>query len=338
MRESDILNHSMLIDVVRPETWEELNDQVKSYLDLAPRVRARVYNGLSQAVYEVSQSTAQFMSHKKAIGVILGQTSAFEGLLGYYYKETYEVHTRPHTQITDVKEWVESLKKDTCFVLFSEDHPVTGELYPFADELDRLLNEKRIFSFRVSHAQHFYTSPEVRPYSVRLCSFDSRAAVAIVGERFRSPSMMAHNMSWDGVDFVSILEKSKAGRAQNTLLMEQVEKDLSSVAEPYFKAGQSRLSDRAVMVFKDVSAEALAQRIFQQLGLSPAEGWQQLATTNMCHWSVVKMFHHWWEPAPSLETLRGMLIIGPELLNTKDFAKIVISSYEDIKAQQSWNV
>lgn len=338
MRESDILICSMLIDVVRPETWEELNDQVKSYLGLAPRVRARVYNGLSQAVYEISQSTAQFMSHKKAIGVILGQTSAFEGLLGYYYKETYEVHTRPHTQITDVKEWVESLKKDTCFVLFSEDHPVTGELYPFAEELDQLLNEKRIFSFRISHAQHFYTNPEIRPYSVRLCSFEPHAAVAVVGERFRSPSMMAHNMSWDGIDFVSILEKSKEGRAQNPLLVEQVEKDLAQVAAPYFASGQTRLYDRAVCVFPDVSAEALAHKIFQTLGLSPDQGWQKLATTNMCHWSVVKMFRHWWEPAPSLETLRGMLVVGPELLNTKDFAKIVISSYEDIKAQQSWNV
>ncbi|UXR64541.1 hypothetical protein EZJ49_15840 [Bdellovibrio bacteriovorus] len=328
----------MLIDVVRPETWEELNDQVKSYLGLAPRVRARVYNGLSQAVYEISQSTAQFMSHKKAIGVILGQTSAFEGLLGYYYKETYEVHTRSHMQITDVKEWVESLKKDTCFVLFSEDHPVTGELYPFAEELDRLLNEKRIFSFRVSHFQHFYDNSEIRPYSVRLCSYEPQAAVAVVGERFRSPSMMAHNMSWDGVDFVSVLEKSRVGRTQNPLLVEQVEKDLSAVATPYFQPGQMRLTDRAVCVFKDVSAEALAQTIFQRLGVTAEEGWRQLATTNMCHWSVVKMFHHWWEPAPSLETLRGLLIIGSDFLNTKDFAKTVISSYEDIKSQQSWNV
>jgi hypothetical protein len=91
-------------------------------------------------------------------------------------------------------------------------------------------------------------------------------------------------------------------------------------------------------VFPDVSAEALAHSLFRKLGLSDAEGGQKLATTNMCHWSAIRMFRHWWEPCPSQEELRGLLIFGPELLNTKDFAKLVISSYEEIKAQQSWNV
>lgn len=328
----------MLIDVVRPETWEELNDHVKSFLGLVPRVRARAYRGISQAVYEVSQATAQFMSHKKSIGVIQGQTSVFEGLLGYYYKETYEVNVRSHTQISDVKEWVESLKKETCFVLFSEDHPVTGEVYPFVEELDRLLNEKRIFAFRVSHFRHLYAADEVRPYSVRLCSYAPDAAVAVLGERFRSPAMMAQNMSWGGDDFLRQLQKARPAAGENRLLVEKFENEISAVAAPYFSDGVARLYDRAVCVFPDVSADALAHHVFQKLGLSVEEGWSQLSTTNMCHWSAVKMFRHWWEPAPSVEALRGLLIVGPELLNTKDFAKLLISSYEDIKAQQSWSV
>lgn len=328
----------MPIDVVRPETWEELNDQVKSFLGLATRVRARAYYGIFQAVYEVSQATAQFMSHKKSIGVVLGQTSLFEGLLGYYYKETYEVNVRSHTQMTDVKEWVESLKKETCFVLFSEDHPVTGEVYPFAEEMDRLLNEKRIFAFRVSHARHFYVSEEIRPYSVRLCSHAPDVAVALLGERFRSPPMMAHNMAWKIDRFLDQLRTARPSNGENRLIVEKLESELSSVAAPYFADGASRLYDRAVCVFAEVSAEALAGRVFKQLGLGEDEGWSQLATTNMCHWSAIKMFRHWWEPTPSTETLRGLLIVGPELLNTKDFAKLLRSSYEDIKAQQSWSV
>lgn len=328
----------MLIDVVRPESWEELNDQVKTCLGLAPAIRARAYRGLSQAVYEISQSTAHFLSHKKAIGVVQGQTPVFEGLLGYYYKETYEVNARSYTQITDVKEWVDSLKKDTCFVLFSEDHPVTGELYPFADELDRLLNEKRILSLRVSHARHFHESVEIRPYSVRLCSYTPTVSVAMLGERFRSPALQAQNQAWSEGDFIKEMTTARDGRSVNRLLVEKFESEVSSVASLFFKEGTPRLFDRALCVLPDVSAEAVAQKIFKSLGLAEEAGWEKLETTNMCRWDAIKMFRHWWEPTPAADTLRGLLIVGPELLATKDFAKLLISSYEDIKAQQSWNV
>ncbi|MDG0815667.1 hypothetical protein [Bdellovibrio svalbardensis] len=328
----------MLIDVLRPEAWDEVNDSVKTYLGLEPKVRARAYRGLAQAIYEISQGTAHFMAHKRAIGVIKGQTPVFENLLPYYYKETYEVNVRSHTQMNDVKEWVEGLKKETCFVMFAEDHPVTGELYPFADELDRLLNEKRIFSFRISHARHFSESVEIRPYTVRLCSFSANAAVAILGERFRSPAMVVENMAWDKEEFLQELQNARAEKSVNPALVTQFEKEISQSAELYFKPEATRLYDRSVCIFKDVSAEALAESLFKKLGLSSDEGWQKMSSTNMCYWSGTKMFRHWWEPEPSQELLRGLLVIGPDLLNTKDFAKLLISSYEEIKQQQSWSL
>lgn len=328
----------MLIDVIASEKWEELNDQVKASLGLPDRLRARSYRGLNHAVFEVSQGTAQFMSHKRAVGFVLGQTSAFEGLLPYYYKETYEVQTLSHTKLQNVQEWVDNLKKDTNFVLFSEDHPVTGELYPFAEELDKLLNEKRIYSFRVSHFQHFQTNAEVRPYTVRLCSYSSTAAVAVLGERFRSPSMMAQNMDWKKNTFLDELSRMRTAHQVNPGLVEKFEEEINSIATPYFKKDSLRLFDRAVCIFQDVSAEALAEVLFRKLGYFSEEGWQKMSTTNLCHWSAVKMFQHWWEPQPSSEQLRGLLVIGTDLLNIKDFAKLMISSYEEVKSQQSWSL
>lgn len=328
----------MLIDVARLESWEELNDQVKSLLRLEGRRGARCYQGIGQAVFEIAQSTAQFMSHKKAIGFIRGQTPVFESLLPYFYKETYEVQAISHLQLTNVKDWVEGLKKDTNFVVYAEDHPVTGEIYPFVDELDQLLNAKRISSFRISHAAHFSNSCEVRPYSVRLCSYSPSAAIAILGERFRSPSLMVQNMYWQPETFLQEVSLSRTGHETNPLLVEHFEKDVNPISESYFGSQSHRLFDRAVCVFKDVSAEALAHLIAQKSGLSPAECWQKMATTNLCHWSVNRMFGHWWEPSPLPVTLRGLLIFGVDILNTKDFAKLVISSYEELKAQQSWEV
>lgn len=328
----------MFIDVIRPEAWEELNDKVKTQLGLAPKLRARAYRGLSHAVFEVSQSTAQFMSHKKALGVVLGQTSLFDGLLPYYYKETYEVQTCEHGQLQDVKSWVEGLKKDTNFVLFCEDHPVTGEVYPFAEELDRLLNEKRIFSLRVSHAQHFYRPIEVRPYTVRLNSYTPEVAVAVVGERFRSPATLAPTMGWTEHSFLQELAQACQGKNEDSAQVESFEAEIKPSANLLFKPQADRLFDRAVFYFPDASAEAIANTLFRKLGLSSEDGFKKVTTTNMCHWNSLKMFAHWWQPKPSAEMLRGLLVIDLQLLHTKDFAKQLISSYEEIKQQQSWDV
>ncbi|MEN0057361.1 MAG: hypothetical protein AAGB31_00895 [Bdellovibrio sp.] len=328
----------MLIDVVPPESWDQLNDQMKSSLGVVNPVRIRCYRGIAQAVFEIAQGTAQFMSHKKSIGVIQGQTFAFEGLLAYYYKEVYEVVTLSHLKMENVKEWVDALKRETLFVLYSEDHPVTGELYPFVDELDKLLNDKRIFSFRISHARHFYERVDIRPYTVRICSHSDQAAIALTGERFRSPPLIVHSATWRRGEFQEEIQKSFVGRQMVPELVTTLEQELASVAKPYFVPSAPRLMDRAVCVFEDVSAEAVALKIFAKLSISPQEGWQKMATTNMCHWSTVKMFRHWWQPTPSLEQLRGLLLFGSEVLARKDFAKLVISSYEEVKAQQSWDV
>ena len=328
----------MFIDVVRPENWEELNDKVKSFLNLPEKSRARIYHGLSQGVFEISQGTAQFMSHKKSVAFITGQSPIVESLLPYYYKETYEVQKLSQNEMTDPKAWVESLKKDTSFVLFCDDHPVTGELYPFADEVDKLLNEKRIFSFRMSHATHFFGNADLRPYTVRFCSYGPQVCVAACGERYRTPSLMAHTMEWDHRGILDQLSKMKSQRKENQNLVQAFERSLSGEGRPYFSAQASRTWDRAVCVFPDVSADALAIKIFERLRISPEDGWQQIATTNMCSWDVVKMFGHWWEPKPKTEDLRGLLIVGVAMLENPNFQTALQGALIEIKEQQSWNV
>lgn len=329
----------MLIDVVRPETWEELNDDVRHVLGLSPKLKARVFQGLGQAVFEIAQGSAQFMAHKKSIGVIRGQTPVFESLLPYYYKETYEVHSISHLALVNVKEFVESLKKDTNFVLFAEDNPVTGEVFPFVEELDKLLNEKRIFSFRVSHAQHFSQAEELRPYTVRLCSYAPDLAVAVLGERFRSPSLAAFNQPWSKTEILLRLKESRRVRPQDTKTVQDFEAQVQGKIPLYFSAQAKRLGDRAVLVIADASAEAVAQLLFKKLGWTTEEGFQKIETTNQCHWSTgAKTFKTWWEPAPTPQALRGLLIISLAALQTKDFANLLISSYEEIKQLQSWTL
>jgi hypothetical protein len=214
---------------------------------------------------------------------------------------------------------------------------VTGELYPFADELDRRLNEKRIFSFRMSHAAHFFTPSEVRPYTVRFCSFGPQWCVAACGERYRTPSLMAHSMEWDRAQIMTHLHATKSVHQENKAAVEAFEKSLQG-GKTFFAENASRIWDRGICIFPDVSADSVALNLFKKIGLSEEEGWKQVATTNMCSWNVVKMFRHWWIPSPKTEDLRGLLIIGTTLLAKKDFGVHLQAAYNEVKAEQSWSV
>jgi hypothetical protein len=150
--------------------------------------------------------------------------------------------------------------------------------------------------------------------------------------------MMVQNMNWDVNSFLAALAKVPGRDLQNRLLVERFEQEVGTVAKLYFSPDKTRLFDRTVFYFNDINAEALAGQLYKKFGLSKTLGSEKLATTNMCHWSGTGLFSGWWEPAPSVEALRGLLVISAELLQIKDFAKEVISSYEEIKREQSWDV
>lgn len=329
----------MKLDLSLAENWQQLNDAVEKTLNISVPLRARVYKDLSSAILEVAQGTAQFFSHKKCLGFIKGQSPAFDFLLPHFYKEAFQVKLTSYLQLTNVNEWVETLNKDTSFVIFSEDHPVTGEKFLFCDELDRLLNEKRICSLRISHARFSQDNLEVRPYSVRICSWAEDLAIAICGERFRSPPMVVHRQSWHSDGVLKQIHNVQKSLVVNPLKVAEFENLLTSkipALQAWFKQGEERLWDRAVVNFTDISGEALIARLFALLGLKTPQAYSQIETTNMCRWGVTGFYQSWWEPLPTDEDLRGLVIFDAQILGAKDFADLVLSSYEDIKKLQAW--
>jgi hypothetical protein len=331
----------MKLDLPQPEIWERLNDAIKKSLFFSEDEQIRVFSDLSSAVFEIAQGTAQFLSHKKAMASVKGQTPAFEFLLPYFYKEAYEVQQISHLAFQEpekLKDWVTALKRETCFVIYAEDNPITGEIFPFADELDRLLNERKIYSFRISHAQHFFQALEIKPYTTRICAFAPDLAIAICGDRFRSPALVAPRQQWDAQHTLRQLETCRAQAQQDRDLILTFEKEISAVASatPWFKTQTSRIWDRSAIVFSEVSAEPLLRTIFAKIGLTDEQGWQKMDTTNLCRQGSVRLYQSWWEPLPSDDALSSLVLFSVGLLRTKDFAKLVLSSYEEIKSQQSW--
>ena len=304
----------MKLDLFPLETWETLNSTIKSAWTVPEDVSVRTFADLPAAVYEVAQGTAQFLSHKRSLAVIKGQSFVFQPLLPYFYKEAYQIQTLGHQNLPDVKIWVEALKKDTLFVVFCEDHPVTGEKYAW-DELDQLLNDKRIFAIRVSHNSHFVDEQEIRPYSIRVCSYSQNLAVAFCGSKFKSPPLIAPAGFWGEESLkkeVLTLERKK--KADKDLVL-KFENNLPEGFQK-FLTHDNRIFDRAVIFSKEVNGEAVQHCVSTALNLpiSPAGSDTLIETTSLCRWGGTKGFDDWWEPIPDKNTLRGMLIIDVKLL------------------------
>ena len=328
----------MRIDLVRQEEWEELNEALHSELKISAKNRARAYTGMAEALYEVAQGTAQFMTHKKSVAFVSGQTPLAGLILPYYYKETYDVRLVPamdlETSEEAVDEFVKSLKADTAFVLVSEDHPVTGRRFPFVNRLNELLNAKRIITIRLSHFQHHYETQEILPYSVRVCSWGEGQSVAILGERFRSPALLAHGLSWNKEKYLTDLRESvQSLDLENKESVLKFESQASQWgARAYLESNEERTFDRAVLVFEDINTEYLKTLLEKKISSS------NLLATSLCALNMTASAMLWWQPQPLASELRGMLLIRATAVQNPELARVLEESVKQIRAEQSWEV
>lgn len=319
----------MRLDLLPFESWENLNAQIRTLIQVDPTNETRVYRGLAAAIYELAMSTAQFYSHKRSLGIVPGQTPHYQVLLPYLYKEGYEIQFLKDLQ--DPKATVESLKKDTGFVISCEDHPVTGQLYE-TDSLDQLLNEKKICHLRISHHFHLLKKSVVLPYTARLCSFDPTTAVAILGSKFKSPPLMTPLMDWSDPGILQRIRSLLTNTQEDLTLVKQVESELPAGFQPWLK-NEKRIFDRAVIFSEELGGEAVQQFLAGQLRMEIREpGWETgIETTHLCRWGGVHPQETWWNPGPNPEILRGMLILGLETIKNPGFKLALAKAYSECR-------
>jgi hypothetical protein len=303
----------MKVDITPFEAWESLNLAVQGLLATPPDSNLRCYQGAATACFELALSTAQFYSHKRSVAILAGGTPHFQSILPYLYKEGYDVQMAPEN--LEAKAWVESLKKDTCFVLFSEDHAITGELYD-TQELETLLNEKKIFCFKISHHAHLFRQTETLPYSARICAFDPQTAVAMIGNKLKAPPLISAYLSWEPEIFLHSIQKAKSSQFENRALVEKLEHGLPAGFQAFF-AKDNRIWDRAVIYSEAVAGESLQQYVAGALGLKiDRPGFENgIETTHLCRWGGIKNYDEWWKPRPAESILRGLLLLGTQVLD-----------------------
>lgn len=316
----------MRIDLLNAFSWDETNELLREKLpaNIFPTsADLRIYSGLSQGVFEIVFGLGLLYSHRKNAAFLSGKTWAFEGVLPALYKEGFQIQDQRRYSMPQGREWIESLKKDTSFVMWNEDHPVTGK-YFYDDDFDAALNEKRIFSIRVSHASFLTRPSEIRPYSVRVCSLTPTLTVAICGTKVKPPPLAVHRQVWNEEQTLKEVLQAVTGHREDRALVESFESQV--VASTGFRpllSNVDRLFDRAVIYHPEINAEHLFSGFQDAIQRPVAKPMfeSDLEILNQCRWRPAPHLRTWWDPLPTEEIIRGMMLFSLPTLQLGDVMK-----------------
>ena len=326
LRGYDLISH-MLMPLQAPEIWDKINNQLTEIFNYPKENAIRTYPNLYCAVDEVTTQLASFLSHKKSFTWIKGLSPMFEGSLASFLRDGFQVQSvdwKVHQQFgQEPVAWVEALPKDTLFVLGFEEHAVTGQKVNL-NLFEEALNNKKIFFIRVSHFQ-LPDSSQLMPFTVWIgpSGFGSLATV-VCGSRFRAPEKVMPYHPWKAPSF-----QNRKQLIENQTAIQNFEKNFSEWA--YFQNVSARRWDRSVLVFPDLSADAIRTRLIAKN--VPED---QVVTPNTCFTESYKIMKTWWTPQPTPETLRGMLVIDAAAIIKPDFLTTFQSVIKSLQFDSQW--
>jgi hypothetical protein len=312
------------IPLLPPDHLETIETEVTRHLQtLNPgKSTARLHPGVSISLNEAARGIARLFPHKKSLAYIKGTGPHFEAIMSYFSMEGMQIQPLEHSVLNETG-WIEKLNKDTLMLLHGEDDPITGEIFSGAD-FRKALSDKRIFSVSISQARHRY-DPEwkIDPYAVRIFSA-KRFSLCWLGERATKIEPLTLGPSdWNqealaGWKEIFTMEKSKKEVILN------FENKNHGGSKPLFAPDRLRVWDRALIYWDDMDGEAFISLFAEKLGihLEPPGSEDRLETTSLCRWGGLKSFKWLRDRGYSEETLRGLVILSPELLN-EDFSKKV---------------
>ena len=321
----------MILPLQAPEIWDEINLKFQTHLGYSKENPIKLYPNLYVAVDEVTTQIASFLAHKKSFTWIKGFSPLFDSTLSGFLRDGFQVQSidwKVYQQVTsDPNAWVEALPKDTLFVLGFEDHAITGQKLDL-QKVEEALNAKKIYFIRISHFELVPNKNEIKPFTIWIGPTGvNQRALVISGSRFRAPEKIMGVFPW---------QRDETIKTQQLKMNQSLVEDFESkwMTEKFFDLNTPRRFDRAVLCFKDISAEALRFELIQNIKISNIE--ELIQTPNTCFFQSIKVLKSWWTPMPDPESLRGLILIAEEVLEGHDFSKQFLKCVEKLRKQSLW--
>lgn len=318
----------MRFDYKAQGLWAELNEEVETKLDLAKSAsRARIFKGLSHALFEITQGLIKQFPHRKKIFYFKGQDPSHDLAMMALSREGCMVQALPLSTFDAPEEFVASIDKDALFILYSEDDPILGKKFP-VEKLEKLLKEKKIF--RVSASHHAFRFQDdyhgIDKEEVRVFSLKNNLALALLGERAKMTPLVVEGLPWREDAKETIFKELAEHKEQKKIILD-FENQKPGDATPFFKEGDLRVFDRAILYWKDMDGWAFLSELGKELGIQFAEPGedQRFETTSHSRWHDLRAMGWLKNHGLDAEQIRGLVIVDagqitPKLAET--FAKV----------------
>lgn len=314
----------MRIDIAPPDAWGKISESYRAALPESlqdPNLNVSIFTSVAHAVTEITRGLAQLYAHKKTIAIVTQVDPSFEPIAVAFSQDEFQVKAITPEQAKDAATWT-ALQDELLFVLASEDDPVTGRLTDLST-LNETLKTKRVFRILISHeAQNWRAVTRPEPFCVKILSLSSTRALMVAGERCKIQPQVSPALSWTTESAQSIGQELESVRtpkseSDSKTRIEKFESQLPSGFKAYFKSGDPRLFDRAVIASDNFDGLALIDELSStlQAPLKPVGSQSQLETTSACRWESPR-FQDWLLARGESEaTVRGLVVIDEALVN-----------------------
>ena len=324
------------------QNWEQLQEVfLKEFHTLCQWSQSSVgtsfYFSTSKtlASFETVLGLAHQFSHKRQVAMIKGFSHLPEQFSGYFLKEGFLVQSLDMgTDPNPLDLPLSQLKKDTNFVFWIEDHPVTGERRAWTQALKKRLSEQKVFSVTLTHFSELSRCLEPNPFEIQIYSVAPTSAFVVRGSRAKSLPTLLSPGALEATDPDSLIA-AQAGSFRwplfDSIDSEEDRKKLVKDFEiriqshsgtsfkPFFSQESDRVWDRSVLVSDRIHGELFAQTLSARLGekLAPFGQKSLVETPNLCRWGGITLYRNWWEI--SSERIAGMVVISAEALARPHF-------------------
>lgn len=313
------------------ETYQKLNESVAQNL-FNQKLNLRIYQSPSLAAFDVTLGLQQFLAHKPQIGICKNGSSLIENLTPQWLRTQTGIQAKHDHQ--SWYEFIESLNPETCFVIWSSENEITGEIIvqeKQALEIHQMLSKKRIFSIQICHEENFNLTL-LQPYSILISRsnlFSSHSSVAVCGEKLKSPSLIGYLQDLKLLD-----QEINANFFKKN--SDVTSKEMQFADERIFYYRQfanipSRINDRLVFYFPDIAGSALQEL----LNLKPDVSF----TASQIPFWILDLWKNWWKEAESEKLIRGLLVISTSAFDADPgLVKKIENAVAQVRQSSVWSV
>jgi hypothetical protein len=304
------------------EKWTQ-RARLSGVVEIPQNFKFEVYRDALIGLNEIVRGLLEFFPHKTTVVFVRGTTPKISSFMAGLARDgiiTKEISFELAQE--DAAAALAACDADTLMVVSGSVDPLSSRKFQL-EAFRGLLISKKIFSvelFPSPDTLDFSTAPS--PYRAQLVSVGPSLAVALVGSRAKGPTLIMGDPYFGPADLKNLSTKLEDADRVAKSVVQDFEQKLPGGAVPFFKDGESRIFDRAVLTWPGIDGYAICELLCERKGWSLDEAPESVLGTRMdtgsgCRWSEWNGTAWLRDQGYADEVTRGMVIFSAALLHAE---------------------